>query len=115
MKTGVRRRSWRPGETGSCANPQNQAQAGGEIRIRVKASGVNFAGHPSAPGPISRLAQGSLRRRLRSFRYCGHGRSRVDHAWVGKDVLKHNGVPPLAKLDRISRFDVSVTPGRPRV
>jgi len=45
--------------------------ARGEIRIRVKASGVNFADILARQGPLSRRTQASLRDRLRSVR---HGR-----------------------------------------
>ena len=61
--------------------------AGGEIRIRVKASGINFADILARQGLYPDSPKDSLRRRLRSFRYGGHGRSRRGPSWVGKDVF----------------------------
>ena len=57
--------------------------AGGEIRIRVKASGINFADilarqdSPQVPCVVGYEVSGTVDT-------VGHG---VDHAWVGKDVF----------------------------
>ena len=71
----------------SCVNPPTRARARGEIRIRVKASGVNFADilarqglypdSPKIPCVVGYEVSGTVDDR-------GPG---VDQSWLGKDVF----------------------------